>query len=407
MENNGNDIFDPIDTDTSTSSSGYVPRFERDLQKMGGNLNALADAKKAEQQAEKASPVQEQPNEETEVNENHSDEEIYDDVIEAAQSDEPIHSASPYHSAPVEDNSFEREDDGYRRGKTVEELIRENEEQDRIEAAKAQKLAEAESYHNLEDVEVTADMISDMGYNYKQQERDDKRKQQELDDLAREIGNRPKVEEMSDEIFAAAPLKKKATFDSQEALDRDEKQLIKERLQKEIDSRPKGINKKNSAELYKNLMHEQKVKRAKKGLFSLVLMAIGGIAASLVIYTKLNPDNLNITTYASIGGVIFALFMLLKASFFRLSSCVFFSAETVYMVYTCVNFALDTEIKPDNYFETLICFIVVIAICAVIAIQLATNANIEAYYTTSFSKKKAAAPAKSGARRQGTAQRKK
>ena len=404
MENNGNDIFDPIDTDTSTSSSGYVPRFERDLQKMGGNLNALADAKKAEQQAEKAAPVQEQP---TEVNENHSDEEIYDDVTEAVQSDEPVHSASPYHSAPVEDKSFDREDDGYRRGKTVEELIRENEEQDRIEAAKAQKLAEAEAYHNLEDVEVTADMISDMGYNYKQQERDDKRKQQELDDLAREIGNRPKVEEMSDEIFAAAPLKKKATFDSQEALDRDEKQLIKERLQKEIDSRPKGINKKNSAELYKNLMHEQKVKRAKKGLFSLVLMAIGGIAASLVIYTKLNPDNLNITTYASIGGVIFALFMLLKASFFRLSSCVFFSAETVYMVYTCVNFALDTEIKPDNYFETLICFIVVIAICAVIAIQLATNANIESYYTTSFSKKKAAAPAKGGARRQGTAQRKK
>lgn len=403
MENNGNDIFDPIDTDTGTNNSGYVPRFERDLQKMGGNLNALADAKKAEQQAEQAAPVQEeQPTEEPE-----NDEEIYDSTIEAAASDEPTYSSSPYHSAPVEDNSYDYEDNGYRRGKTVEELIRENEEQDRIEAAKAQKLAAAEAYHNLEDVQVTADMISDMGYNYKQQERNDKRKQQELDDLAREIGNRPKVEEMSDEIFAAAPLKKKSTFDSQDALDRDEKQLIKERLQKEIDSRPKGINKKNSAELYKSLMHEQKVKKAKKGLLSLVLMAVGGIAASLIMYTKLNPDNLNIITYASMGGVIFALLMLLKASFFRLSSCVFFSAETVYTVYTCVNYALNTERKPDNYFETLICFIVVIAICAIVAIQLATNANIEAYYTTSFSKKKAAAPAKSGARRQGTAQRKK
>lgn len=403
MENNGNDIFDPIDTDTSTNNSGYVPRFERDLQKMGGNLNALADAKKAEQQAEKAAPVQEeQPTEEPAANENA--EEIYNNVTEPV-SDEPVYSASPYHSAPAEEDSYD-EDDGYRRGKTVEELIRENEEQDRIEAAKAKKLAEAEAYHNLEDVEVTADMVSDMGYNYKQQERDDKRKQQELDDLAREIGNRPKVEEMSDEIFAAAPLKKKATFDSQEALDRDEKQLIKERLQKEIDSRPKGVNKKNSAELYKSLMHEQKVKRAKKGLFSLVLMAIGGIVASLIMYTKLNPDNLSIITYASMGGVIFAILMLLKASFFRLSSCVFFSAETVYTVYTCVNYALNTERKPDNYFETLIFFIIVIAICAIVAIQLATNANIEAYYTTSFSKKKAAAPAKNGARRQGTVQRK-
>lgn len=403
MENNGNDIFDPIDTDTDTNNSGYVPRFERDLQKMGGNLNALADAKKAEQQAEQAAPVQEeQPTEEPQ-----NDEKIHDSTNETAAGDEPIYSSSPYHSAPIEENSYDYEDDGYRRGKTVEELIRENEAQDRIEAAKAQRLAAAEAYHNLEDVQVTADMISDMGYNYKQQERNDKRKQQELDDLAREIGNRPKVEEMSDEIFASAPLKKKSSFDSQDALDRDEKQLIKERLQKEIDSRPKGVNKKNSAELYKSLMHEQKVKKAKKGLLSLVLMAVGGIAASLIMYTKLNPDNLSIITYASMGGVIFALLMLLKASFFRLSSCVFFSVETVYTVYTCVNYALNTERKPDNYFETLIFFIVVIAICAIVAIQLATNANIEAYYTTSFSKKKAAAPAKNGARRQGTVQRKK
>lgn len=397
-----NDIFDPIDTDNGKTDSGYVPRFERDLQKMGGNLNALADAKKAEQQAEKAAEMQaEEPADEPEDN--------GENIAPAAvESDEPEYSSSPYHSAPAEEDSYEYEDDGYRRGKTVEELIRENEEQDRIEAAKAQKIAAAEAYHNLEDVEVTADMISDMGYNYKQQERDDKRKQQELDDLAKEIGNRPKVEEMSDEIYASAPLKKKGTFDSQEALDRDEKQLIKERLQKEIDSRPKGMNKKNSAELYKSLMHEQKVKRAKKGLLSLVLMAIGGIAASLVTYTKLNPDNLSIITYVSMGGVIFALLMLLKASFFRTTSCIFFSAETVYTVYNCVNYALDTERKPDNYFETLICFIVVIAICAIVAIQLATNANIEAYYTTSFSKKKApSAPAKGGARRQGTAQRKK
>lgn len=399
-----NDIFDPIDTDNSKTDSGYVPRFERDLQKMGGNLNALADAKKAEQQAEKAAEVQtEEPAEEPTA-----DEEIYDTAPETAESDEPQFSSSPYHSAPTQEDSYDYEDDGYRRGKTVEELIRENEEQDRIEAAKAHKLAAAEAYHNLEDVEVTTDMISDMGYNYKQQERNDKKKQQELDDLAKEIGNRPKLEEMSDEIYASAPLKKKGSFDSQEALDRDEKQLIKERLQKEIDSRPKGINKKNSAELYKSLMHEQKVKKAKKGLLSLVLMAIGGIAASLVIYMKLNPDDLTITTYASIGGVVFAILMLLKASFFRTTSCIFFSAETVYMVYTCVNFALNTERKPDNYFETLICFIVVIAICAIIAIQLATNANIESYYTTSFSKKKAAAaPSKGCARRQGTAQRKK
>ena len=397
-----NDIFDPIDTDNGKTDSGYVPRFERDLQKMGGNLNALANAKKAEQQAEKPVEIKsEEPADD--MQEAVSD--AYDNVTESV-SDEPEFSSSPYHSAPAEEESYE--DDGYRRGKTVEELIRENEEQDRIEAAKAQKLAAAEAYHNLEDVEVTADMISDMGYNYKQQERDDKRKQQELDNLAKEIGSRPKVEEMSDEIYAAAPLKKKATFDSQEALDRDEKQLIKERLQKEIDSRPKGMNKKNSAELYKNLMHEQKVKRAKKGLLSLVLMTIGAIAASLIMYTKLNPDNLNIITYASIGGVIFAVLMLLKASFFRTTACVVFSAETVYTVYNCVNFALNTERKPDNYFETLICFIVVIAVCAIVAIQLATNANIEAYYTTSFSKKKApSAPAKGSARKQGTAQRKK
>ena len=113
MENNGNDIFDPIDSDTGTNTGGYVPRFERDLQKMGGNLNALADAKKAEQQAEKAAPVQEeQLAEEPEANEN--DEEIYDNVTETPASDEPVYSASPYHSAAVEEDSYD-DDDGYRR----------------------------------------------------------------------------------------------------------------------------------------------------------------------------------------------------------------------------------------------------------------------------------------------------
>lgn len=396
MENNGNDIFDPVGTENNSNSGGYVPRFERDLQKMGGNLNALTDAKKAEQQAEKAvEPIAEQSDDEYE-----DIEEIYDDN---ETEEEVSFSTSLYHAAPIPEEPVEEEN--YCRGKTVEQLIRENEARDHAEAMKAH---DEEAYRNLEDVHVSADMLGDMGYNFKQQERKDKAKQQELDDLAASIGSKPKLEEMSDEIYSSTPYKRQDTFSSQEALGRDEKQLIKDRLQKEIDSRPKGINKKNSAELYKHLMHEQKVKRAKKGMFSLVLMALGGIAAALVIYIKLNPDQLNIITYTAIGGVIISLLMLLKAGFFRTTSCIFFSAEAVFMVYTCVNYALNTERKPDNYFETLICFIVVIAICAIVAIQLATNANIEAYYTTSFSKRKAPpAPAKGGARKQGTAQRRK
>lgn len=413
MENNGNDIFDPIETGSSTVGGGYVPRFERDLQKMGGNLEALADAKKAEQQAyENALSAKEQSADES-VLESGADTDDYDDYDESAdaaeyvEEDEEEISHSPYHSKPIEEESYE--DDGYRRGKTVEELIRENEEQERIEEAKAKQRAAEEAYHNLEDIQVSADMISDMGYNYKQQERKDKLKQQELDELAMEIGSKPKLEEMSTEYQPSAPLKKQSTFASQEALDREEKQLIKERLQKEIDSRPKGINKKNSAELYKSLMHEQKVKRAKRGMLSLIVMMVGGIIAALIIYSKLNPDGLKLMTYIAMGGVIFSLLMALKAKFFRTISCLFFSAETVFMVYTCVNFALNTERKPDNYFETLICFIVVIAVCAIIAIQLATNANIESYYTTSFSKKNTAkaAPAKNGSHQVRTAQRKK
>ena len=400
MENNGNDIFDPIETDNSQNNGGYVPRFERDLQKMGGNLNALADAKKAEQQAENAEPVQDDP---------YENEELEDEVIaeEYDEKEEVSFSTSPYHTAVVQYESYEN-DDNYCRGKTVEELIRENEEQDRLNAVKADKAAAEEAYRNLEDVKISADMLGDMGYNYKQQERNEKRKKQELDDLALEIGSKPKLEEMSDIYQPSSPLQKKSTFDSQEALGRDEKQHIKERLQKEIDSRPKGINKKNSAELYKVLMHEQKVKRAKKGMLSLIIMAICGIAASFIVYLRLNPDKLNIITYAAIGGVAFSILMLLKAKFFRTLSCLVFSAETVYMVYTCVNFALNTEIKPDNYFGTLICFIVVIAVFSIIAIQLATNANIESYYTTSFSKKKApSVSANSGTHKQRTVQRKK
>ena len=244
MENNGNDIFDPVETGGETADSGYVPRFERDLQKMGGNLDALADAKKAEQQAaENIRPAKEQPPKElTEADYDEYDED--DDDGEAfeyiEEEEEEVISHSPYHSKPIDESAYES--GNYRRGKTIEELMQENEEQSRIEAEKAKKLAAEEAYRNLEDVTVSADMLGDMGYNFKQQERKEKLKKQELDDLATEIGSQPKLEEMSTKYQPTAPLKKESTFSSQEALDREEKQLIKERLQKEIDSRPKGIN---------------------------------------------------------------------------------------------------------------------------------------------------------------------
>lgn len=389
MKENDSDIFDQTNINAeSTDSEKFIPRFERDLKKMGGNLNALADAKRAE--AEK------QPDDHVP-----SIAESYDDYDESREKiiargetvddggeyeeETPYH--SQYHKKPVSEGS---ESISYRRGKTVEELMWEDEEKQRAEDINALKLAEERDYRELKDVNVSADMISDMGYNYKQQERKDKARQKELDDLAQEIGSGPKLEEMSDVYFDSAPLKKKSAFDSQEALGREEKELIKSRLQKEIDSRPKGVNKKNSAELYKHLMHEQKVKRAKRGLLSLLLMAVGGIASAFVIYKMLNPDNLNILDYVAAGEIVFSLIMLLKAKFFRTLCCFYFSAETVYMVYTCVTFALDTSRKPDNYFYTLVFFIVVIAVSAIVAIQLATNTNIESYYTTSFAKPKTA-----------------
>lgn len=387
MKENDSDIFDQTNINAeSTDSEKFIPRFERDLKKMGGNLNALADAKRAE--AEK------QPDDHVP-----SIAESYDDYDESREKiiargenvddddEEETDFHSQYHKKPVNEGSA---NGVYRRGKTVEELMREDEEKQRAEDINALKLAEERDYRELKDVNVSADMISDMGYNYKQQERKDKARQKELDDLAQEIGSGPKLEEMSDVYFDSAPLKKKSAFDSQEALGREEKELIKSRLQKEIDSRPKGVNKKNSAELYKHLMHEQKVKRAKRGLLSLLLMAVGGIASAFVIYKMLNPDNLNILDYVAAGEIVFSLIMLLKAKFFRTLCCFYFSAETVYMVYTCVTFALDTSRKPDNYFYTLVFFIVVIAVSAIVAIQLATNTNIESYYTTSFAKPKTA-----------------
>ncbi|MCD7730978.1 MAG: hypothetical protein LUI05_05720 [Oscillospiraceae bacterium] len=345
--------FDDVDIDSlgldegGEGRGGHVPRFERDLAK-AGSLAALSQAKKAE-------------------NEQDSD---------GAEEESPFYQ---YHTKPDSESGGE-----VKRSKSFADFAREAEEEERraLEEKNRDK-----TDHSLDDVKVSADMLSDMGYNEKKRTSDNIRHQMEMDSLAMEMGNKPVLEEMSTEYNTTQ--KRTADLASRESLDRDEKQLIKERLEKEIGKRPTGYNKKASVEMYHTLMKEQKIKRAKKGFFVILMLAAMGIIVSVITYTKLNWNDSQLFMYLAMGTLIFSLLMILKARVFKFLAGLYFAVNTVLLAAPGLfKFAFNTSNRPDAYIETLVFYIVAIALSAIICIQLCTSSNIDTYYTTHITKEK-------------------
>lgn len=391
------EILDPLELNGENNNSGYVPRFERDLAKMG-SLEALSEAKKAENEQNAAVAAEEAEEQEYEAPEEEYEDEY--DPLEEAYSPEyaDVNSYSAeaednphyqYHTKPVTE---EEPSAGTRRAKSIADFAREAAEQERL--AKQGAASQKDSL-SLDDVQVSADMLSDMGYSERKNASDNIRRQMEMDDLAMEMGNAPKLEEMSTEYTPSQKRAQDLTAKSQ--LDREEKQLMKERLEKEINKRPEGYSKKASLEMYNTLMREQKIKRAQKGFVVTVMLAAMGIITAVATYFKLNWNNSQLFMYMSYATAAFSLLLLIKAKPVKTLSCVYFAVNTILLIGPGgVKFALETEYNPYTYIETLIFFIVAIALSAIICIQLCTNANIDTFYTTNITaeRRKAAAAAK-------------
>ncbi|MDE6132089.1 MAG: hypothetical protein K2G04_01750, partial [Oscillospiraceae bacterium] len=264
------------------NSGNYIPRFERDLMKAGGDLSALAKQKKAEERAD-STPVAETSSET--VPETFSEEELPD--IEYVYGDDDYDSSKPLEAIAAENIVLDDMTSGIK-----------------LEEMRTERSSLASSLKNQ--------MIAD--------------------DLAMEIAA-AKLEEMSTE-YGNENIRQDDIL-SKDYLDKNERDVLKTRMKEELSAKPQGFNQKKSIEMAKKLMAEQKAKEAKKGFFMLILVAVVGlVTAGLAYYLDMNGDGTKpYMDYIPVAGVLFSLFMLVRSRFSRALSVLYFAVQTAALIY--------------------------------------------------------------------------
>lgn len=359
MSPNENDFLNSglLDED----EGGYVPRFERELQNAGGNLSALAKEKAAESADSidmeiDVSSLRSGFEEEAETADDASEIEI--EVADEYRGSEEEAAETSADEADID--FIYGEDDDYDYTGRLEDISVESIAIDSIDV----KLEEMRTDKSS--------MISSL------------KNQMQADDLAMSVENRPKIDEMSDEYFPSN--RKSVDIMSKEQLDKDEKELIKNRLKTEMEKKPEGFDKKKSLAMYKKLMDEQKAKAAKRGFIMLLITAALGFASAVLIYfAKPNAGgDQPLLDYLPVGAIVFSLFMVVKSKFAKIMSTLFFTACTVLLIYPgLVGYAFKTEnqLLGQKYVIQLIIYAAAVAMCAVTFIRLFTNKDIEEYYS--------------------------
>lgn len=358
MSPNENDFLNSglLDED----EGGYVPKFERELQNAGGNLSALAKEKAAE-------------------NADSIDMEIDVSSLRSGfEEDEP---------ETADDGSGIEIEVADEYGGSEEEAAETSVDEADID------FVYDEDYQytgRLEDISVESIAIDSIDVKLEEMRTDKSsmisslKNQMQADDLAMSVENRPKIDEMSDEYFPSS--RKSVDIMSKEQLDKDEKELIKNRLKTEMEKKPENFDKKKSLAMYKKLMDEQKAKAAKRGFIMLLVTAAMGFASAVLIYfAKPNAGgDQPLLDYLPVGAIVFSLFMLVKSKFAKIMSTLFFTASTVLLIYPGLfSYAFKTEnqLLGKKYVIQLILYVAAIAMCAVTFIRLFTNKDIEEYYS--------------------------
>lgn len=205
------------------------------------------------------------------------------------------------------------------------------------------------------------------------------------DDLAMHMDDQPVLREMSTEYGSSK--KREENLLNKEKLDRDEKELIKNRLKAEISSRPEGYNQRKSQEMYNKLMNEQRAKEAKRGfLVALILMAAGFVTAALTYFTKMeNYESASeFLVYLPFATAFFSLLILVNKKAFRIFTMVYFIGNSIVLLGPgLIVFALTPENQElGNEFLVKICLYVAAILCsAFVAFRLAASEKIKAYYS--------------------------
>lgn len=314
------------------NSGNYIPRFERDLMKAGGDLSALTEQKKAEEQVEKTAPAEE--------------------AFEG-QAPETV----PEEELP--DIEYVYGDDDYDSSRPLEEISAENIVLD--DMTSGIKLEEMRTDRSSLASSLKHQMIAD--------------------DLAMEIAA-AKLEEMSTE-YGNDNMRQDDIL-SKDYLDKNERDVLKTRMKEELSAKPKGFSQKKSMEMAKKLMAEQKAKEAKKGFFMLILVAVVGlISAGLAFYLDLNEDGTKpYMDYIPVAGVLFSLLMLVRSRFSRALSVLYFAVQTAALMYGLIAYTLSPDsFSNDGYILKLALFVLAIGCSAFVGIKIVTGKKIGVYYS--------------------------
>lgn len=311
-------------------NENHIPRFERDLMNAGGNFSALAELKKAKD-GENAAAVPEP--------------EIPEENV----------------SEESEDIDFVYGDDDYDSSRPLEEIAAENIVLD--DMASSLKLEEMRTTKSALATTLKHQMIAD--------------------DLAMEVGTDTKLEEMSTE-YGNDNIKQDDIL-SKDYLDRNERDVLKTRMQEQLSAKPKGFNQKKSMEMAKKLMAEQQAKEAKKGFFMLLAVAaVAGLSAVIIYFLDLNADGSKpYASYIIVAAVVFALMMLMRSSFGRIMSSIYFFAQTAFLLGPGLfSYVISPDAQAsEDYIMKIVLFVAAVFCSVFPAVKILTGKKIKVYYS--------------------------
>lgn len=339
-------------------SKPYVPRFEQDLQKAGGSLSALAQQKEAEQNVAEA----------VETVPDFDEAQSYEEPVQEPQQNIFENPKSDYDEAAL-DYVYDG-DENYSYSGALEEISADN-------------IALEEMDVKLEEMRTDkSSIISSL------------KSQMMQDDLAMSVEGRPQLDEMSD-IYGPSKQKKEDIM-LKSKLDRNEKDLLRNQLKSQLESKSKDYDRRKSAEMYKALMAEQHAREAKKGFMMLLITAVFGLITAGLIYV-LNikaPEARGVIPSLqplAIASAAFSVFMFSKSGFFKITSVLFFVLNSITLIGPCLLvFAMNAENqKNENYLIAIILTVAAIAFSFITAARLVTNKDIKNYYNYRPEKKKA------------------
>lgn len=247
-----------------------------------------------------------------------------------------------------------------------------------------------EELEEPEELSVSSIMLDDLGSEAEMTARQIKNDLLGDDDfLEQEEEVAPEIEDLSKDIKPTYDKAKSLT--EQNKLQKSEKELLKEQLQKEINSTPTTYDKKESLQMYNKLMEEKKLKAAKKGFtLTIVVMVLGFVCAAIIYFiSTLNPENDYISMQYAVILFAASFLLMIRSKFIRHLEILLFTLNTIVLIGPgLIKQAVAVETHGMNFNTTMLLYGVAILISGFCCFQLVTNSSIEAYFTANFTGKK-------------------